>query len=236
MIEERAAERAHEEIVGQNITLRDGPERQLRAVVMAHDEGSGIAVGDEFVVPAAVDLHLVLVEPVHEIDGRNAKRRIEAGRIVYPKRRVGQMRGARLVDRGLDAARREAAPDRRQFGQNRAIAVELARRLGREIGEAIGAGEMAVEIVEAAVLRVKHDDRLDFLKALSRARRILREGGLERQKQESAGQGRTQKPKIHHCPRMRARASTPQPCFDASYCILLTASAAAWPGGGGKPA
>ena len=38
MVEERPAERAHEEIVGEHVFLGDLPQRQLRAVIVAHDQ------------------------------------------------------------------------------------------------------------------------------------------------------------------------------------------------------
>src|SRR5271157_5300268 len=100
---------------------------------MAHDQGSGIAKGDEFVVLAAINLHLILIEPMHQIDGRDADGRIEAVWIVDRKWRIGEMFRPVLRDPRLNLAWREAAPDRRQFGQRRAIAVELARALGGRV-------------------------------------------------------------------------------------------------------
>ena len=136
---------------------------------MAHDQRAGIAVSDEFVIRAAADLHLIFIEPMRKIPGRHDERRVEAVGIVDGEGRVGQMSSLVLRDGRLDAARGEAAPDRRQFGQNRAVAVELARLIGRETGKAIGAGKAAVKIVEAAVFRVEHDDRVDFFEALGDA-------------------------------------------------------------------
>ena len=41
---------------------------------MAHHQAAGIALGDELVVLAAVDLHLVLIEQVPQIAGDDAER------------------------------------------------------------------------------------------------------------------------------------------------------------------
>ena len=168
MIEEGAAKSAHEIIIGQRIALRDRPQRQLRAVVMAHNQSAGIAESDEFVVPAAVDLHLVFIKAMRQISGRRAEGGVEAGRIVDGERRVGQMGRPLFVDGRPEAIRRQAAPHRRQFGQRRAVAIELPRGIGGDARDTAGAGEMAVQIVEAAVLRVEHNDRLDFFETRRR--------------------------------------------------------------------
>ena len=76
MIEERAAERAHEEIVGERVAPRDLPERQLGGIVIviSHDQGARIRIGGELVVLAAVDLHLVLIEQMPRALGDDIER------------------------------------------------------------------------------------------------------------------------------------------------------------------
>src|SRR5262245_11654664 len=51
-----------------------------------------------------------------------------------------------------------ATPHGRQTGERAAVSVELRRRNGGGVGEAICAGEIAKQVVEAAVLRVDDDD------------------------------------------------------------------------------
>ena len=53
-----------------------------------------------------------------------------------------------------------AVPDP-QIGQQRAVVVELRLLLLGRIGDAVGARKQAVEMIEAAVLGVDHDDGLD---------------------------------------------------------------------------
>src|SRR5258708_7339085 len=50
--------------------------------------------------------------------------------------------------------------------QRRTVVIELGLLLGGGIGDAVGTREEAVEVVEAAVLRVDHDDGLDFTNPL----------------------------------------------------------------------
>src|ERR1035437_9276196 len=69
MVEERAAEGAVKEIVGQHIVLGIGPERQFRAVVIVHDERGRVRPGDELIHLAAVDLQLLLIIAMPGIAG-----------------------------------------------------------------------------------------------------------------------------------------------------------------------
>ena len=47
--------------------------------------------------------------------------------------------------------------------QRLAVVVDLRVLLGRRVGDAVGAGEEPVEMVEAAILRVDDDDVLDLV-------------------------------------------------------------------------
>ena len=78
VVQERAAERAHEEVVGERVATRHLPHRQRAAVVVAHRQPAGIGPGGEAVVAAAVDLHDVVVVAVDEVARhrrRTARRR-----------------------------------------------------------------------------------------------------------------------------------------------------------------
>lgn len=132
---------------------------------MAHDQPAGIGPGDEFIVLAAVDLHLLLVETVPQIVGDDIGAFVEAFGIVDGEGRVGQMRGLRLRHHGRDALSGQPTPGRGQFGQRLAVAIELARLVGRDIGQPIGAGEAAIKIIEATVLRIDDDDGVDLVEA-----------------------------------------------------------------------
>ncbi len=76
VIEERAAEGAVEEVVGQRILLRIGPELGLAGVVIAHDQPAGVRIEGELVHLAAVDLLLLLVEAVHQVARHLVERHI----------------------------------------------------------------------------------------------------------------------------------------------------------------
>ncbi len=62
VIEERAAECALKEVVGEHELLREPVQRRLAVVVVSHGETAGIGPCGVAVVLAAVDLHLVFEE------------------------------------------------------------------------------------------------------------------------------------------------------------------------------
>ena len=64
VVEERAAERAHEEIVGEGVLAREPAQGQVGRVVVAHHEAARLGPRDEAVVLPAVDLQPVLVVEV----------------------------------------------------------------------------------------------------------------------------------------------------------------------------
>ena len=130
---------------------------------MPHGERAGIAIGGEPVVSAAVNLHLVLVEAVPQIASGHAEREIEPLRVIDRKGRIGQVLGLGLGHGRLGALSRQPAPNRRQLLERRSIAIALCVLLRRDPGEAVSARKRAVEIVEAAVLGVDHDDVLNAL-------------------------------------------------------------------------
>src|SRR3546814_6788541 len=68
VVEIRAAERAHEEIVAQGEVARDLPQPQVGGIVaiMPHNQRAAVSPGDEAVVAPAVDLQLVVVESVDQ--------------------------------------------------------------------------------------------------------------------------------------------------------------------------
>jgi hypothetical protein len=125
VVKKRTAKRSHEEVVGQDILSCDVPQRQLRSGVVAHDEAAGITIGGKIVVLAAPDLHLVLVEAVPQIAGRDAEGQIEAFGIVDRKGRIGQMRRLRLRHVRNGALGGQPIPDRRQLAKHRAVAIAL---------------------------------------------------------------------------------------------------------------
>jgi len=149
---------------------------------MPHDEPAGIGPGGELVVLAAVELHLLLVEAVPQVAMDDACRLVEALRIVDREWMVRQMRRHLLGDRRHDAFRRQPAPDRRQFLHQRTVAVALLCLGARHVLQPVRAGKGAVEIVEAPVLGIDHDERVDLVDA---ARRV---GGM-RHGAETCGSG-----------------------------------------------
>ncbi len=192
MVQVRAAERALEEAVGERVVARHLPHGRAAAVVVPHHQAARVAPGGELVVQAAVDLHLVLVEPVVKVagdDGVGERRRAPGRRRrVDLERRVGQhVGGLGLRDRDGLAGRGEAAPGRRQLGEHAAVAIALRRvarrplpaRAGR--GHARGAGETGEQVVEAAVLGVDHDhvgDAIEREAAGQRGGEILLAAGV----------------------------------------------------------
>jgi len=76
-VEERPAEGGLEEMVGDHVRGRAGGvqvavDRQLAGVVGAHGQADGVAALRVAVLLAAVDLELLLVEPVHQVRGAAA--------------------------------------------------------------------------------------------------------------------------------------------------------------------
>ena len=160
MIEERAAERGLEEVI-QDRVVRMTPavqvpvDRQLLGVVIPHHETACVAPGHVLVLRTAVDLVLLLIEPVHrDADAtglRNVLRQVE--------RTVGDPVGEPWIRDG----RRLRVVDRARQGRVRGSGtVGLPRGRTRAV-DPVRTREEAVQRVEAAVLLEDHDDVLDPL-------------------------------------------------------------------------
>jgi len=177
------AEGRHEEVVAQRVLAGDLPQAQVlaRLAVVAHHQPTAVAIRHEGIVLAAVDLHLVVIEGVHQVARDQAFRQRLAGSIKQLERRIRQMLDVVFLDQVILAAdvlarRHHAAPDLRQFAQDRPVAVALRRGRRRHRGQRLGqAREVGEQVVEAAVFQVDHDHVLDVRLELGvqRARRRL---------------------------------------------------------------
>ena len=146
MVEERATERALEEVVGDDVVrgalavqvLVDGKGRRL---VPAHRQADRVRTGDVAVLLAAVDLVLLLVEAVHEVAGTAAGL---ARTLEHAVRREDARGGAGLVRR-CDVVV-DGEPLVREVACGNAVGrVGARRRQGR------GRGEVHVVLQEALV-------------------------------------------------------------------------------------
>ena len=124
VVEERAAERAHEEVVGERVAARHLPHRQAAAVVVAHRQAAGVGLGGEAVVAAAVDLHDVAVVAMHQV----ARRRRRPARDAAAGERVRRRRSGTAGSAG----RRSAPASRERL----AAAVRPP-----QVGGSVGSGE-----------------------------------------------------------------------------------------------
>ncbi len=172
MVQIRAAESPHEEIVGQRVLLRPLPHRQARAVVVAHRQRAGVARGDESIVAAAVDLLLIAVELVNEIASGGRKGQVDRRR-VDPIGPVGQIAWERRI--GI-----LALPHRRQRCERPSVPVHLGILCRRRVGDAVRAGKQTVQIVEAAILGVDDEDMLDPVEPRFGRRRRRQHASAER--------------------------------------------------------
>ena len=153
MVQVRAAVSRHEEVIGERVVLRPLPQLHARAVEVAHDEGAGVRHGDVQVVPAAVDLRAVLVVGMDRARQQLVPAAVERRR-VDAERAVRQLLGKAFIGHSL------RGEDRGEMGQRGAVEIELRLLLVGGVGDAVGAGKQAVEVVEAAVLGVDDDDGL----------------------------------------------------------------------------
>ena len=161
MVEERSSESTHEEVVGKNVASRDSPHWQRASIIVPHDKRAGISIGNEHIVAAAVDLHLILIKSMPEIARGHAERQPKAGRVVDRKRPVGEVLCSGLGNFRLDARWREAAPDRRQLLKHRAVPIALHKATRAGVTDAVCSWEGSVERVEATVLGINNDNCLD---------------------------------------------------------------------------
>jgi hypothetical protein len=124
-------------------------------VVIAHGQRARITRRDEAVQAPAIDLPLVLVKPVHGI--RHAL--MDRDGAVNRKGRVGQLRGkARVRHRRA----RSRVDDRRKQRVGMAIRIGLGSGGCRRV-QAFRAREVPIQVVEAVILHVDHDDVPDAL-------------------------------------------------------------------------
>ncbi len=140
------------EVVRDGVLRRKLAERQLAGVEIAHCEAGGVAVGDELVHPAAIDLKLLLVVPVNEVArlfiGRDVLRGIEW--------RVGEVGRKARVNRLRTGVERLG-----QCHVWRAALVDLLRR-GSGVGQAVHSRDVSEQAIETPVLLVDDDDMVDL--------------------------------------------------------------------------
>ncbi len=168
MVQVRAAVGRHKEVIGERVVLRPLPQLHARAVEVAHDEGAGVRHGDVQVVPAAVDLRAVLVVGMDRARQQLVPAAVE-------RRRVDAERAVRQLLRKPFIRLSLGGEDRRQIGQRSAVEIELRLLLAGGVGDAVGAGKQAVQVVEAAVLGVDDDDGLYSFQPARRRGRASRE-------------------------------------------------------------
>ena len=169
MIEEGAAESALEELVGQHEFAREGIELRPAVVVVAHREPAGIRPCGKLVVPAAVDLHLMLEKPVHQIARHHAGLDLGIGsrgeRPLDGERCIRQSRTHLLIYRGRISRRGHALPGLWKSRQHRAVSIALRHVRGQRPAiivehfvQPVRSREIAIQAVEGAILRVDHHD------------------------------------------------------------------------------
>ena len=156
VVEIRAAEGAHEKVVGEREFRGDFPHRHRRSIVMTHDQAARVRYFCKAIHAAAVDLLLVAIELMHEVargDGQGLvdRRLIDAEGLVLELHRKGGV--------GLRAAR---DPHWRQPRQRLAVMIELGGRFRPRVGDPVRARVEAVQIVKAAIFSVDDDDVLDL--------------------------------------------------------------------------
>ena len=160
-------------MVGEHVLSRERVQRRAARVVVTHGQAAGVGPGGILVVLAAVDLHLMLIEPMIQIPCHGHRRQADSGlrreRGFDRKRGVRQSRTHRLSDDRLVARCGDPTPGLRQARQRGPIAISLRnvsrQRLPRsvdDLAESARTREIAIEIVERAILGVDHDDRRDL--------------------------------------------------------------------------
>ncbi|MDQ4146784.1 MAG: hypothetical protein M3120_03690 [Pseudomonadota bacterium] len=164
VVEHRPAESRGEEVICQGVGAGVGIERKQRRVVIAHGERAGVGPGDVPIHPAAVELKLVLVEPMD----RRGYLLVEGHVPVDRERGIGQVGREASVERRR-LVRRRGINHRRQSLVKRSIAACLTY-LRTGLGEPVRAGEQAIEVIKRMVLLVDHNQVLDRISGRVRSR------------------------------------------------------------------
>ncbi len=132
MVQIRAAECCHEEIVTQGKLAGNLPQVEIfaRLAIVAHDHAARVAPGDETIIFAVVNLHLVLVKQMPQVTRDDAFGQGVAIAVAQLEGAVRQVSNLVFFDLIVLAAdvlqgRYQAAPDPRQRRQGRAVAVFL---------------------------------------------------------------------------------------------------------------
>ena len=160
MVQHRPAKGRMEEMVAERVLLGQQSFRQIRRVAIAQHKAAVVAPAHEFVHAAGarlqqtiVDLHLFLIEAMDQVFGRAVGRHIRR-EVIGPCRQTG--RDVRVGGRAG------------QGHQRLSPLVNLSRR-GRRAVQALGAGKLAIQAVEAPVLLVDHDPVVDLAKSTAGA-------------------------------------------------------------------
>ena len=129
---------------------------KLGAVVVPHRQRAGVGRprrSDRCLPPSICSW--LLVELVDQVARRHRERQIDRRR-VDAERPVGQI----ARKRGIGVL---ALPHRRQMRQRLAVVVDLRVLRRCRVGDAVRARKQSVQIVEAAILGIDHDDVLDLV-------------------------------------------------------------------------
>src|SRR6266581_3267180 len=138
-------------------------------VVIAERQRTGISFDDEPIHLPAVDLALLGEESMDQITAP----RIERNERIDTERMVRQIRGNSRIDRAriifLQVRRAQSGIERaRERLVRLAVLIDL-RSNPVQVPQSLRARKQAVEIVEAAVLQVQHDDVPDAIKTCRRS-------------------------------------------------------------------
>jgi len=137
---------------------------------------------------------------VHEIAGRLAELHHQIG---LDRPVVGRGGEAGVGRRALAVG----VERRRQLVVGLAASIDLERR-SAGLGESVGAGELTVKLIEAAVLEIENDDVADAVE--SRLRRVLSCRRRADRQQRGHGGDRSSFAHIHSSPVVRAEHRRPR--------------------------
>src|SRR6266508_1239826 len=174
VIQERAAEGRVEEVIGHGVLLGELAFRHIGSIVVTHRQAAIIAPGHKLVHLAAVDLILLLIEAVDQVADLLIGRHITGDR-------KGLHRHIRREAR-IGTSRLQIGVDRlRQRCEWLAVLIDLFER-SAGFGDAIRAGELTVQTVEAPVFLIEDDNMVD------RIRRLRLGGDAETNREQNEGE------------------------------------------------